>query len=274
MPLSGGGISGVELDGPSELPPGCLPVPVMDERDPGQRGVCFGQAVVQRQGPESLLLRATQTVSDGRTAVVHFQRVAVGQAGIGERVLRIARNGGLKVTDGLGRAFRGPLVPREPAHQVEVVRVHIVGVALRHRIGQLAKETDPQYGNNGARQFLLQREDVSHFAIEALGPDQPPVVDVGQLHRNAKAAARSSHRPIEHTFDAEARPDRLPTLGAALEGKDRRARCHLEPADIGQGVDQFLGDAVAQVLGVGLRAGVHEGKHCQRTVIGRSDRPW
>src|SRR5205814_9810048 len=50
----------------------------------------------------------------------------------------------------------------------------------------------------------------------------------------------------------------------SLQRKRGRARGNPQPGDFGERVDQLVGDAVAQVLVFGVRAGIDEGQHSDR----------
>ena len=60
------------------------------------------QALVERERPPGLGPGALEPLLHRRAAVVELQRVGVGQAGVGQRVVRVLRDGRLEVPDPFG----------------------------------------------------------------------------------------------------------------------------------------------------------------------------
>ena len=69
------------------------------------------------------------------------------------------------------------------------------------------------------------------------------------------------HRALEHRGDAEPRAQIAHVLAQPLEREHRGARGDVEPLDLGERVDQLVGDAVAEVLVLGIGARVDERQH-------------
>ncbi len=109
--------------------------------------------------------------------------------------------------------------------------------------------------------LLLQGEYGAQLAVVALRPHPGPVSGIHEAGRDADAASFPSDAPLQEGIHAQAPPylgwlDVLP-----LEVEGRRPTDDLEPLDTGQRVQDFLGDAVGQVLLVFLRTHVREREH-------------
>ena len=86
VPLARGGVAGVELDRAAEAAVGRVPIPVVQESDPGERGVGLGQRIVELERLVRELPRPRHRLADRHAAVVHVQGVAVRESAVGERV--------------------------------------------------------------------------------------------------------------------------------------------------------------------------------------------
>src|SRR2546430_17192258 len=153
------------------------------------------------------------SLGDGHAAVVDLEGVGIGEARVGERVPRILVDGLLEIGDGLEHTLLAPLVPAEAALQVQRIRLEVVGVALRRRVGDVGQEGGAQRADDGAGDFVLNREHVVQRAIVALRPQGAPVVGGGELRRDAQPDARLPHRPLEHGRDPEQRADAADVRG-------------------------------------------------------------
>ncbi len=75
---------------------------------------------------------------------------------------------------------------------------------------------------------------------------------VDQLGGNAHPVGRLAHASLEHVLDAELARDPLHVDCLALVGERRVARDDEEPAEARQRGDNVLGDAVGEVLLLGV----------------------
>ena len=112
-----------------------------------------------------------------------------------------------------------------------------------------------------AGDLVLNREDVSHFAIVPLGPEMVAVGDVDELCGDANPPAGAPHATLEHRGDVELLTDAAEIEVLALEGEGRCPRRHAQAGQLGQGVDDLLGDAIGEILVLGVAADVGEGQH-------------
>ena len=85
--------------------------------------------------------------------------------------------------------------------------------------------------------------------------------DVDQLRGDAQLLPRTPDAALEDGCHVERRADLAHADVLALEGERRGARRDLQVFHLGDGVDQFLGDAVAEVLHLRVAAHVDERQH-------------
>ena len=96
---------------------------------------------------------------------------------------------------------------------------------------------------------------------------------VDQLRVDAEPAAGLAHAAFEHGPHAQLLADVADVGVLALEREARGPRGHVQGRDVGQHADDLLGDPVAEVLGVRIRAHVAKGQHRDRCLRGGRDEP-
>src|SRR6185437_10745370 len=85
--------------------------------------------------------------------------------------------------------------------------------------------------------------------------------------RDAKSAAGLAHASFEHHVDAQLGGDLANVHLSAFERKRGRTRCEADAAEPGQGRDQFLGEAITEVLEIRLAADVRERENCNGGLV-------
>ena len=223
--------------------------------------MCLGEGIVELERLARIGLGAGEAFRDGDAAVVELQRIRVGETGVGRCVAAIGLDGLLEQPDRLGDAFLGAFVPGIAAFQVQAVGLEVLGVALGRGLVEVGKRGRAQRVHDGVGDLVLDREDVGEGAVVALGPEQAAVLGGAELRRNPQPVSGTAHRPLKHPGRPEQGTDGADVLRLAFEGKGRSARGHPQSFDLGQRVDQLVGDSIAQVFGVGVGAGVDEGQH-------------
>ena len=91
---------------------------------------------------------------------------------------------------------------------------------------------------------------------------RPRVIE--QLRRDAQPIARFAHAALQHVTHAQHGADPVDARVAALERKGARPPDDVQLAEPRQGVQDLLGDAVAEVVVVGIVADVDKGEHRDR----------
>ena len=116
--------------------------------------------------------------------------------------------------------------------------------------------------------LVLDREDVVEVAVEAFSPQVAAVLAVDQLGVDAHAIAGLAHASLQDRAHAEVLAHlrdvgRLALVGeGGVAGDDEQAR------NLGQIGDDVLGDAVGEILLLGIARHVVEGQHCDRGLVG------
>ncbi len=95
-----------------------------------------------------------------------------------------------------------------------------------------------------------------------------------QLRRDTDPVARPPHAALEDVGHSQDFGDLADIRVLSLEGERRRARDDFQPRHLDQRVDDLLAQPVAEVLVVGIAAHVGEGKHGDRSLVGRQVRPF
>src|SRR5205814_7143917 len=138
--------------------------------------------------------------------------------GIGQGVSGVLRDRRLEVLDPLRDVRLRAAVPREAALEVQVVGAEIGAVPDRGRVAEILQESRAERVDDGARDLVLDRENVGQLAVVALRPERPPVPYAGVLGRDAEPGAGAAHRAIEHGADVEPSAERAYVLAPPLEG--------------------------------------------------------
>ena len=132
------------------------------------------------------------------------------------------------------------------------------------RRGRAGEELHLERVDHRQRQLALHLEDIGQLAVVLLGPEMEPVPGVDELRRDAHAVARLAHAALEERGDVQLVGDDGQVLVLALEVEGRCPPRHPQAIDLGQGVEDLLGDAVGEVLLVLRGAQVGEGEHGDR----------
>src|SRR6185295_3413027 len=129
---------------------------------------------------------------------------------------------------------------------------------LHERRLPIAPERDLQLVGNCLGDFILDFEDAGQLAVVFLRPAVIAALRIDQLRGDAHVVAGTLHAAFEHAGNAECLTDLAQVLRLALERESRSAGCDLEPRNLGQRVEDFVGDAVAEVIGLRITAHVDE----------------
>ncbi len=150
------------------------------------------------------------------------------------------------------------------ALEVQVVRFDARGGRPRERGHAAGAQRDFELAGDLARDVVLDREHVVELTIVPLGPELITAGDVDQLRGDAELLPRSAHAALEDGRHVERRADVAHADVLAFEGERRRARRNLQVFHLGDRVDQFFGNAVAEVLHLRVAARVDEWQHGDR----------
>ena len=199
---------------------------------------------------------------------------AIRESGVGQRVARILADRSLEAFDPALKVFFGSLVPVKPPFQVLRVRLHVPGVPPGRRRTLPSHELHRVRVDNGQRDLVLHGEDVSDLAVVLLRPSLIAVDDVDELRRNAQRRSGLSDATLENRADVQLATD-LPDVDVlALEREGGTSGNHVQAFHAGQGIDDLLGNPVAEELLLRIATEVVEGQHGDRRhrPVGRGSR--
>ena len=114
---------------------------------------------------------------------------------------------------------------------------------------------------NGARDLILEREDVGELAVVGLRPDLKAVCGIDQLRRNAHAPAVLTNASFHDPAHVQRPRDLLDVCLAILEGEGGGARGDAQLGRVGEVVQEFFRDAIGEVFLFRVAAHVHKGEH-------------
>ena len=192
------GVARIELDRTAELSLRPFPIPIVHEQRPGERRVRRRDRFIELERFARVHLGARVGFVNGNAAIIDVERVGVGQAGVGGRIVRILGDCLLEEAHGFGHTFLCSLVPGEPPFEIQTVGLDVFGVAPRDVLGEIGEHRRPQRVDDRAGDLVLNSEHVDQLAVVALRPELPPVVGRRELGGDAQPVARLAHRPLEH----------------------------------------------------------------------------
>src|SRR5205814_5692647 len=116
----------VQLNGALKFPIRLRGIEIVKPNRDRQRSTRFSQSVVQLKGLLCRRRRFRVTISRSACRVAGEPYVTIGDSGVGECVVRVRRDGLLKIIDRLLQIAAGALVPKKSALQVKLVRFGIL----------------------------------------------------------------------------------------------------------------------------------------------------
>jgi len=125
---------------------------------------------------------------------------------------------------------------------------------------QIASETRFHLGRHGLGDFVLDGEDVGHLPLEPLRPKVVAVGNADELGGDPQLLPGLPDAPLQDILHVELFADLACIDILPLKRKGRRAGDHPEVSDLGQAVDEFLGEPFAKIVLLRVGAHVLEGK--------------
>src|SRR5262245_48464969 len=255
QPLMRFGKVGVEFDGSQEFNLGLHEVPVVPEGERAERGVRFGKLVVVFERARDLHPRLRHELA--RRQLIDAQhQVAIGHSGVGQGVARVAADRLDEIFDAFLHSRQAALVPEIAAAQVKLIGLGIVGVMFGQPLPLFAVEFDLQVFGNLPRDLVFELEDVDGFSMILFGPQHRAVSDVNQLGLDHQTFATPQQAADEDRADVEFASDLKRVNVAFLVTEDSRAGHDTQSGQARKRVDDAFGNAVAQVFGGRVVAGV------------------
>jgi hypothetical protein len=223
--------------------------------DESDRGVAFGEAVVESERALGVRPRRGDGPRRRPVAVEGQEKVAVREPGIGAGETRVLADGLLEVRDPPPEGVLRPLVPLVAA--AEVGEMRLGGRSMR--AGRRGK-AHLDLAGDAAGHVTLDRQHVAHLAVVALRPHVRLVARANELGGDTEPAVGLPHAALEDEVDPELPPDLAHALRALLVLHDGGPCDDAEVSQPAQVRDQLLGEAVAQVLAVRVSGEVGEWK--------------
>ena len=122
---------------------------------------------------------------------------------------------------------------------------------------------------DAAGDFVLHGEDVAELAVVAFGPVMATGDRVDELRANAQPLAAAAHAALQHVAHAKLARDLAHVDGAVLVDEGGVAGDDEQPSDVGKTGDQVLGEAIGEVVLIGIAAHIGEGQHRDRGTVGK-----
>ena len=136
------------------------------------------------------------------------------------------------------------------------IEVGLMTAGIRHHL----RSDRTRYS---ARDLRLDLEDVLQLPVEGLAPDLH-TARVDQLRGHAELITRLAYAPLQHVVHTQECADPLDPIVTPLERERGGAPDHIEPGRSCEPIEDLLGDAVAEILIVGVIADVSEGQYGDR----------
>ena len=156
-----------------------------------------------------------------------------------------------------------------PRSEIALLGADVGNWMLGELLLLLRRQSNLERVHDRSRHALLDVEHVVQRAPVLVGPELDVVRRVHQPRRDPQAVRRAPHAALEHVPAAEVSADGREAARIALETHRRGSRDHAQRPDPRQIGDDLVGQSVAEVLGVGIRAQVRERQHDDRLRVGR-----
>src|SRR5260370_2903095 len=116
--------------------------------------------------------------------------------------------------------------------------------------------------------FILQREDILHWPVVALGPQVSARGRIHQSGGNSHLSTSLLHAALQHVLHPELAAYLLLLYRFALVGERRIAGDDKQAREPGEGDNKVIRNAIAEVLLISISAHVGKWQHRNRTNTG------
>ena len=141
------------------------------------------------------------------------------------------------------------------------------------------KQLELERGDHRLRDLVLHREDVGELAVVGLRPEVVAVGGADELGCDADLVAGLAHASLEDRRDIQLGGDGPHVFVLALEREGGGSRGHVQAGHFCEQVEQLLGEAVGEIILVGIAAQVEQRQDgdrrgdLRRRALGRRRRP-
>ena len=184
--------------------------------------------------------------------------------------LREVRVEGNRLLEALERGKDGTAPPelQDAPLEEELVGLEVPGPDSGQVTAPGIGEGDPEPGCDRVRDLVLDGEHIGELAIVALRPEMVSVGRVDELRCYPQAVAGLADAAFQDRVHPEPLRHRAQILLGALEREAGSACRDAQALELGQRIDDLLGDAVAEELVLRIAAHVREGQHRDGLVDG------
>ena len=133
----------------------------------------------------------------------------------------------------------------------------------------MQRELELQRGHDLLHDLILQGKDVCERTVVALGPEVSAGGGVDQLRDDAHLIAGFLHTAFQHVAHAQFFPDVLHVGGFAFVGEGGVTRDDKQVGNAGEVTGEHFGDAVAEVVLLGVFAHVVKGQDDDGGFVGQ-----
>ena len=186
---------------------------------------------------------------------------------MGLGVLRVERHRLLVERPGLGVRLPGETHPQLFCPQQAIVGVHVLGALAGKQRALVVAERNLQGRGDLLAQLVLDGEDVFELAVVALRPQVVSGCRLDQLGGHAHPVGGLAHASFEYVSNAQVAAHFLDLDRRALVGEHRVAGDDEEPRYLRKRGDDVVGDAVGEVLLLGIGAHVVEWQDGDRGLV-------
>ncbi len=152
--------------------------------------------------------------------------------------------------------------------QVQLVGFGVVGVPFEGCLLSFTQELHLDLSQNRQGNLILNIENILQLPVVSLRPQMIASRRFDQLRCDPQPLARFAHAAFQDMSHAELFPHQPKVLVLILKLKRRAAPGHIQVGYVAQYVDDFFGDAVAEILLPGVAAHVDERQHRDRHALG------
>ena len=114
------------------------------------------------------------------------------------------------------------------------------------------------------RNLLLHREHVLESSVVAVRPDHT-LFGIHQLYSNPEPVPGTPDASFEHVLHVQQLADGANAEPLPLERKRRRSAGDGDSLDLAENADELVGKAVAEMLILGIAAGIHHRQYSHRS---------
>ena len=198
MPTASDRMVRVEANRLSELADALRPVPVEHAADAAERVVCLAQFRIEFEClPRQ---RSGLRISLGRwkLPIPSRNRLAIRESRVGWSNARVLCDRLLKVVLRSAEPFWRTPVQMVSAFQIQVVGVNVDRSTLRDRLSDAPDESQFELLVNGARDIVMNLEDVFQYTVVTLRPHMVAIGRIDELSVDAESVACLADAPFEH----------------------------------------------------------------------------